>query len=203
MSRSSSTTRTPSLSRCCCQSHGRQRSRVYSSSSQWTPLRWGPWNGTRVVGWSNRILHRKLMCKRCPSESRSGLVWWIRRSVSGALWIGLGFVKPGLCESGWYFAFSFLKMQICTLIDANLDSQIPGLIVNKVICDVAEWVLPRLGLVGQCPAKTEDCVEAHVALTWRVRNVLVHHPSFLEVELASFLFCPSENRKKRDLTQAI
>ena len=41
--------------------------------------------------------------------------------------LGLGFVTPGLPESGCKFAFSGTKMQICTLNHTNLESKIPGL----------------------------------------------------------------------------
>ena len=47
----------------------------------------------------------------------------------------LGFVTLGLLESGCKFALSpptvGRKMQICTLIHTNLESQIPSLLMNK------------------------------------------------------------------------
>ena len=43
----------------------------------------------------------------------------------------VGFVSPGLRESGCKFAFSGRKTQNFTLIHTNLASQIPGLYISQ------------------------------------------------------------------------
>ena len=57
-------------------------------------------------------------------DKKSYLLGFFNTINSHDLVPGLGFVKPGLCGSGW-------KMQICTLIHTNLASQISGLLSTQ------------------------------------------------------------------------